>query len=96
MRREYMTLVNGLLKAYHFKAENLRTAHAISDEVRTFSLNDYAFRLTIGLDGLYSAAQAAGDFENAIEIEQLVIQCNDGFIPQPVENTGMLETLARQ
>lgn len=96
MKREYLTLVNSLLNAYHFKAENLRAAPALADEVRTFSLNDYAFRLTIGLDGLHSAAQAAGDFDNAQELDQLVTQCNNGSIPQPVENAGMLKTLLRR
>lgn len=95
MKREYLTLVNCLLKAYHFKAENLRTAPALADEVRTFSLNDYAFRLTIGLDGLHSAAQAAGDYDNAQELEQLVTQCNNGHIPQSVEMPGGLRTLLR-
>ncbi|MHA3240244.1 hypothetical protein ACX1GI_08725 [Yersinia pseudotuberculosis] len=45
MKQAYFTLINDLLQQYHFKAENLRAASAVADEVRMFSLNDYAFRL---------------------------------------------------
>lgn len=83
MKREYSTLSNRLLLQYHSKAENLRTASALADEVRMFSLNDYAFRLSVGLEGLLSAAQASGDQDCAQELEQLVTQCNGGDIPKP-------------
>ena len=48
-----------------------------------FSLNDYAFRLSVGLEGLLSAAQASGDQDSAQELELLVTQCNGGDIPKP-------------
>ncbi|EMK7712517.1 hypothetical protein V9P72_004086 [Yersinia enterocolitica] len=84
MKQAYSTLINDLLQQYHFKAENLRIASAIADEVRTFSLNDYAFRLSVGLEGLLSAAQASGDQDSAQTLELLVVQCNGGDIPKPL------------
>lgn len=78
MKQAYFTLINDLLQQYHFKAENLRAASAVADEVRMFSLNDYAFRLSVGLEGLLSTAQASGDQDSAQELELLVTQCNSG------------------
>ncbi|AOF14805.1 hypothetical protein BB936_10315 [Yersinia enterocolitica] len=51
-----------------------------------FSLNDYAFRLSVGLEGLLSAAHASGDQDSAQELEQLVTQCNGGDIPKPLHH----------
>ncbi|OVZ75015.1 hypothetical protein [Yersinia kristensenii] len=86
MKQAYSTLINDMLQQYHFKAENMRIASAVADEVRMFSLNDYAFRLSVGLEGLLSAAHASGDQDSAQVLEQLVTQCNGGDIPKPLHH----------
>lgn len=86
MKPAYAVLINDLLQQYHFKTANLQAAFAVADEVRTFSLNDYAFRLSIGLEGLLSAAMAASDQESADALSIIVSQCNGGQIPFPVFN----------
>lgn len=90
MKQAYSALTSDLLRQYHFKAENLRAASAIADEVRTFSLNDYAFRLSVGLEGLLSAAHASGDQDSAQVLEQLVTQCNGGDIPKLLCSLGKI------
>ncbi|WP_439084306.1 hypothetical protein [Serratia bockelmannii] len=84
MKFAYSILINDLLQQYHFKNENMRAATAIAEEVRQFSQNDYAFRLSVGLEGLLSTAQAAGDTESAAILDALVSQCSSGSIPQPI------------
>ncbi|MCW6623679.1 hypothetical protein [Yersinia ruckeri] len=91
MKQAYFILINELLQQYHFKAENLRTATAVADEVRKFSLNDYAFRLSVGLEGLLSTAQASGDHTSAQALELLVTQCNGGVVP---ESLGFINDMA--
>lgn len=83
MKQAYSILINDLLQQYHFKTENMRAASAVAEEVRQFSQNDYAFRLSVGLEGLLSTAQAAGDAEAAADLEALVYQCSAGDVPQP-------------
>ncbi|WP_226020108.1 hypothetical protein [Serratia symbiotica] len=76
MKFAYSILVNDLLQQYRFKSENMRAATAVAEEVRQFSQNDYAFRLSVGLEGLLSTAQAAGDAESAATLDELVIAQN--------------------
>ncbi|MGM7587475.1 hypothetical protein GST45_15650 [Serratia marcescens] len=83
MKQAYSILINDLLKQYHFKSDNIRAASAVAEEVRQFSQNDYAFRLSVGLEGLLSTAQAAGDLESAADLEALVYRCSAGDVPQP-------------
>ncbi|HEJ7249017.1 TPA: hypothetical protein ACGB89_001209 [Serratia marcescens] len=83
MKQAYITLVGDLLAQYHAKANNINAATAIAPAVRAVSLNDYAFRLSVGLEGLLSTAQAAGDLESAANLEALVCLCSAGDIPQP-------------
>lgn len=44
-------------------------------------MNDYAFRLSIGLTGLLSTAEAAGDGATALVIDHLISRCSNGDIP---------------
>ncbi|HIE0045891.1 TPA: hypothetical protein ACXI7C_002258 [Serratia marcescens] len=83
MKQPYRILIDTLLLQYHTKATNLQSASAVAPEVRQVSLNDYAFRLCIGLTGLLSTAEAAGDGPAATVIDSLIIRCNNGDIPQP-------------
>lgn len=83
MKKAYAILINDLLQQYHFKKENLNCATAIADAVRHTSLNDYAFRLSVGMEGLVSVARAAGDDSSADALELIVTQCNNGEIPSP-------------
>lgn len=84
MKQAYSVLINDLLRQYHFKAENMRAASAVADVVRQNSQNDYAFRLSVGLKGLLSIAEAAGDAESATALAAIVSKCNAGDIPQPL------------
>lgn len=83
MKQAYAILINDLLQQYHFKIENLRSAPAVAAEVRKFSQNDHAFRLSVGLEGLLSVARAAGDAGTADTLESIISQCNYGTVPQP-------------
>lgn len=83
MKQPYRILIDALLLQYHDKANNLQSASAVAPEVRQVSLNDYAFRLCIGLTGLMSTAGAAGDGPAAEVIDRLIMRCNNGDIPQP-------------
>ncbi|MEB6537644.1 hypothetical protein MXM81_00905 [Serratia plymuthica] len=85
MKQAYTILVDDLLIQYHAKATNIRAASAIAPAVRAVSLNDHAFRLSIGLTGLFSAAEAAGDDVAAAAIDSLMSRCNNGDIPSPRE-----------
>jgi len=84
MKKAYAVLLNDLLQQYHYKKENLNCAIATAEVVRQFSLNDYAFRLSVGIEGLASVAHAAGDNGSADALESLVSMCNRGEIPSPV------------
>lgn len=90
MKQAYSILINDLLQQYHTKAANLQCCSAVAPVVRQVSLNDYAFRLSVGLEGLLSTAQAAGDGVASSVIDQLVRRCNNGDIPQPVEQPRFL------
>lgn len=79
MKQPYKILIEELLQHYHTKTANLQMATATAPEVRQVSLNDYAFRLCIGL----STAEAAGDDPAAAVIDRLIMRCNNGDIPQP-------------
>ncbi len=83
MRHEYQVLKNNLLNAYHSKVMVLKAATAIAPQVRENSMADYAFRLSIGLEGLVTVASASGDAESADELESVVAQCNRGEYPLP-------------
>jgi hypothetical protein len=83
MKQAYIILVEELLHQYHSKAANLRDASAVASGVRQVSLNDYAFRLSVGLTGLLSTAEAAGDGVAAAVIDALLLRCNNGDIPLP-------------
>jgi hypothetical protein len=83
MKQAYMTLVDDLLTQYHAKAQNINAASAIAPAVRAVSLNDHAFRLSVGLTGLLSTAEAAGDGVAAEVIDALMLRCNNGDIPVP-------------
>ncbi|ANM80855.1 hypothetical protein PTR77_14215 [Serratia bockelmannii] len=83
MKQAYITLVGDLLAQYHAKANNINAATAIAPAVRAVSLNDYAFRLCIGLTGLLSTAEAAGHAPDAAVIDSLIMRCNNGDIPHP-------------
>lgn len=85
MKQAYITLVDDLLTQYHAKAQNINAATAIAPAVRAVSLNDHAFRLSVGLTGLLSAAEASGDGVAAAVIDGLVSRCNNGDIPFPRE-----------
>ncbi|OKP25630.1 hypothetical protein [Serratia liquefaciens] len=85
MKQAYTILVDDLLTQYHTKAANISAASAIAPAVRAVSLNDHAFRLSVGLTGLFSAAEAAGDGVAAEVIDSLVSRCNNGDIPFPRE-----------
>ena len=84
MKKAYAVLINELLQQYHFKKENLNCAVATAEAVRQLSLNDYAFRLSVGMEGLASVARAAGDDVSADALESLVSMCNCGEIPSAV------------
>ncbi|KAA6096664.1 MULTISPECIES: hypothetical protein [unclassified Pantoea] len=86
MRHEYQVLKNNLLNAYHSKVMVLKAATAVAPQVRENSLADYAFRLSIGLEGLVTVANASGDAESADELESVVAQCNRGEYPSPSVN----------
>nr|WP_315289821.1 hypothetical protein [Serratia proteamaculans] len=86
MKQAYMTLVDDLLTQYHAKAQNINAASAIAPAVRAVSLNDHAFRLSVGLTGLLSTAEAAGDGVAAEVIDALMLRCNNGDIPAPQLN----------
>ncbi|CAI2470067.1 Uncharacterised protein [Serratia ficaria] len=81
MKQPYQILIEDLLQQYHTKAANLQNASAVAPAVRQVSLNDYAFRLSIGLTGLQSTAEAAGDGVAATVIGGLIQRCNNGDIP---------------
>ncbi|UJD79843.1 hypothetical protein FS595_09080 [Serratia rubidaea] len=81
MKQAYKTLIEELLQQYHTKAKNLQQASAVADAVRQVSMNDYAFRLSIGLTGLLSTAEAAGDGATALVIDHLISRCSNGDIP---------------
>lgn len=81
MKQAYTILANDLLHQYHSKFENMRRASAVADAVRQISQNDYAFRLSIGMEGLLSVARAAGDDESADQLETIISKCNAGEIP---------------
>lgn len=83
MRHEYQVLKNNLLNAYHNKVMVLKAATAIAPQVRANSMADYAFRLSIGLEGLVTVANASGDAESADELEDIVSMCNRGEFPLP-------------
>ncbi|HHQ6599928.1 TPA: hypothetical protein ACSTLW_000713 [Serratia fonticola] len=83
MKQAYSFLIDELLQQYHAKTANLQRSSAVAPEVRQVSLNDYAFRLSIGLEGLLSTAEAAGDGVATSVIDQLVRRCNSGDIPPP-------------
>lgn len=83
MRHEYQVLKNNLLNAYHSKVMVLKAATAIAPQVRENSMADYAFRLSIGLEGLVTVANASGDAESADELEKVAAQCNSGVFPLP-------------
>jgi len=83
MREEYKILANNLLFAYHTKVMNLKAATAVAPQVREVSQSDYAFRLSIGLEGLLTVANAAADENSSVGIEQLIAQCNGGNHPIP-------------
>ncbi len=83
MKQPYRILIEELLQHYHTKAANLQMATATAPEVRQVSLNDYAFRLCIGLTGLMSTAGAAGDGLAVEVIDRLIMRCNNGDIPLP-------------
>ncbi|WP_210452326.1 hypothetical protein [Pantoea ananatis] len=83
MRHEYQVLKNNLLNAYHNKVMVLKAATAIAPQVRENSMADYAFRLSIGLEGLVTVANASGDAESADELERIVSLCNRGEFPLP-------------
>ncbi|QUG77945.1 hypothetical protein GKQ23_15695 [Erwinia sp. E602] len=81
MKQVYTILAKDLLHQYHSKFENMRSASAVADAVRVISQNDYAFRLSIGMEGLLSVARAAGDDESADQLETIISKCNAGEIP---------------
>lgn len=83
MRHEYQVLKNNLLNAYHSKVMVLKAATAVAPQVRENSMADYAFRLSIGLEGLVTVASASGDAESADELEAIVSLCNHGEFPLP-------------
>ena len=83
MRKEYKILANNLLFAYHSKVMNLKAATAVAPQVREASHSDYAFRLSIGLEGLLTVANAAADGDSSVELETLIAQCNSGIQPIP-------------
>lgn len=83
MKPAYANLTNQLLQQYHQKITTLRALPAVAEEVRQFSQNDHAFRLSVGLEGLLSVARAAGDTGSADTLESIISQCNYGTVPQP-------------
>lgn len=83
MRHEYQVLKNNLLNAYQRKVMVLKAATAVAPQVRENSMADYAFRLSIGLEGLVTIANASGDAESADELEAIVSLCNHGEFPLP-------------
>ncbi|MFJ5161999.1 hypothetical protein ACIP6T_22770 [Pantoea sp. NPDC088449] len=83
MRHEYQVLTNNLLNSYHNKVMVLKAATALAPLVRENSLADYAFRLSIGLEGLVTVANASGDAESADELEEVVALCSRGDYPLP-------------
>jgi len=83
MRNEYKVLKNNLLNSYHNKVMVLRAATAVAPQVRENSLADYAFRLSIGLEGLVTVANASGDAESADELKEVVALCSRGDYPLP-------------
>ena len=86
MKKEYQVLIGDLLQQYHYKKENLSHAVGIADEVRQISLNDYAFRLNVGLEGLLDVAKAAGDSESIKVLDELVRACAKGNVPTVIYN----------
>ncbi|WP_416261821.1 hypothetical protein [Gibbsiella quercinecans] len=83
MKPAYANLTNQLLQQYHQKIDTLRALPAVAEEVRQFSQNDHAFRLSVGLEGLLSVARAAGDTGIADTLEGLISECNYGKVPEP-------------
>lgn len=83
MREEYRILADGLLYAYHNKVMNLKAATALHSQVREHSMADYAFRLSVGLEGLQTAASASSDDSSVYGLESLIVRCNKGDRPLP-------------
>lgn len=83
MREQYRTLADNLLNAYHHKVKNLNAATAIAPQVREASTADHAFRLSVGLEGLQTVANAAGDNDAYEEVERLISKVSCGNYPIP-------------
>ncbi|CAJ0999662.1 hypothetical protein SODG_002024 [Sodalis praecaptivus] len=83
MQPVYTTLINELVQEYHTKRANLREATATPPELQQQLDNDYAYRLSIGLEDALEDALAVGDIDSAAQIDSIIRQFYTGDLPTP-------------
>ncbi|CAJ0995246.1 hypothetical protein SODG_002747 [Sodalis praecaptivus] len=71
------------MQEYHTKRANLRAATATPLELQQQLDNDYAYRLSIGLEDALEDAYAAGDIDSARQIDGVIRQFYTGHLPEP-------------
>ncbi|CRL46136.1 hypothetical protein SGGMMB4_04483 [Sodalis glossinidius str. 'morsitans'] len=72
MQPAYATLINELVQEYHTKRANLRAATATPPELQQQLDDDYAYRLSIGLEDALEDAYSAGDIDSARQIDRVI------------------------